>query len=375
MNVLHINSYFSTSPLYDHLYQKQLEMGVQLNVYVPISHEYPEDRLASRFPYVDNVRLYNHRDRYIFPLKHKKILQDLERRYPWHLCDVIHAHSLFSNGWLAQQMSHRHRIPYIVAVRNTDIRTFFAYMPWMRTKGLQILADAQRIVFISKNAYEEVLRKYIPADFKAAFQAKTTIIPNGIDDFWLKNKARDPHICSHRPLRIVSTGKVMGLKRFPQLAKMLESYYQEVGPVELHIVGPNWNPQIMNRLKASPLVTYHGPMAKEALKTFYAEMDIFALLSSPETFGLVYVEAMSQGLPLIYTKGEGFDGFFPNQFVGISVDKTDRAGLTQALAYLVHHYEEMSYNALNSVSDFNWQAISRKYMRMYRAIITEANNE
>lgn len=38
--------------------------------------------------------------------------------------------------------------------------------------------------------------------------------------------------------------------------------------------------------------------------------------SHKETFGLVYAEAMSQGLPIIYTKNQGFDGQFPDGYVG-----------------------------------------------------------
>ena len=38
-----------------------------------------------------------------------------------------------------------------------------------------------------------------------------------------------------------------------------------------------------------------------------------------ETFGLVYGEAMSQGLPIIYSKGQGVDGYFKEGTVGYGV--------------------------------------------------------
>lgn len=46
---------------------------------------------------------------------------------------------------------------------------------------------------------------------------------------------------------------------------------------------------------------------------------VFAMPSIFETFGLVYLEALSQNLPVVYTKGQGIDGMFDNT-VGIGVD-------------------------------------------------------
>ena len=48
MKVLHINSYFSTSGLFKHLYDRQLNAGLEIDVYVPISHQFPEERIAAR---------------------------------------------------------------------------------------------------------------------------------------------------------------------------------------------------------------------------------------------------------------------------------------------------------------------------------------
>lgn len=45
--------------------------------------------------------------------------------------------------------------------------------------------------------------------------------------------------------------------------------------------------------------------------------------SFTESFGLVYAEAMSQGLPVIYSKGQGFDGQFAEGVVGYHVDAHD----------------------------------------------------
>lgn len=52
---------------------------------------------------------------------------------------------------------------------------------------------------------------------------------------------------------------------------------------------------------------------KKQLREAFSISDIFVMPSKPETFGLVYVEALSQGLPILYAKGEGFDGYFDEE--------------------------------------------------------------
>lgn len=364
--LLHLNSYFSTSGLFKELYDRQEAYGLPISVYVPIAEEYPEDRLAAKGDYSQVVRPFKERDRYIFHLKHQKIWRDLKQRYHFEDYGLVHAHSLFSNGWLAWKVKQHAGLPYVVAVRNTDVRTFFRRMPWMRPIGLNILREAERIVFISRNTYQEVFGTYIPEADQAQLAAKTLVIPNGIGDFWHEETHVQTRDDLHEPLRIISVGKVMKLKRFPQLAEMTANYSK---PVELHIVGPEWEDGILANLQAYPHVTYHGAKTPQELRELYRTMDIYAMLSSPETFGLVYVEAMSQGLPVIYTAGEGFDSFYPNHTVGVSVDKADEAGLHQALDYIQSHYDKLSSQAVQASGDFRWNEIHEQYLSLYREIV------
>lgn len=369
LKILHINSYFSTSGLFKQLYDRQIEQGHDLSVYVPISHSYPQSKLAASGEYTQVVPCFDQWQRYFFHLKHQRIWQDLKNRYSFSAYDVIHAHSLFSNGWLAHQIYQEYGVPYIVAVRNADIHTFFNKLFWLRPMGLRILQDARQIIFISENSYHRVFDQFIPKDLLQEFDAKTQVITNGIEDFWHQEIYLDKIKEVHRPLRIVSTGKLMTLKRFVPLARMIHQSSQLLGPIELHIVGPAWDKTIEKQLSHYPFVTYHGPLNKEAMRDLYRQMDIFALLSYPETFGLVYPEAMSQGLPVIYTRGEGFDSFFPDHQVGASIQRDDAIGFHQGLEYILQHYDRLSQNALSASQIFQWDQVASRYQEVYNHIL------
>lgn len=74
-------------------------------------------------------------DRYIFQLKHSKIYRDIVRKYSITDYSIIHAHSLFSNGYIALRIKQEFGLTYMVVVRNTDVNLFFKNMIHLRKLG------------------------------------------------------------------------------------------------------------------------------------------------------------------------------------------------------------------------------------------------
>ncbi|MBG9981668.1 glycosyltransferase family 4 protein [Aerococcaceae bacterium DSM 111020] len=370
MTILHINSYFSTTRLYNEMYRYQTKSEIPYHVYVPISYQYPDEKLQIEME--NNItisRCFNQWDRIIFISKHRKILKDLLKRYIPNKYQLIHAHSLFSNGWLAYQLYKTYGTPYIVAVRSMEVSTFFEKMPWMRKTGIDILKNASKIIYLSSNTMNHVTSKYVPNKYQQALLDKSLVIPNGIHEYWHQNRYLQKLPIIHNPLRIIAVGRLKSYKRLVPLAEMTQLYHENYRPIELHIVGPNDQEKIAKTLETFDHVIYHGAKSKDEILQLYREMDIFALLSSPETFGLVYAEAMTQGLPLIYTKDEGFDGYFDDKYVGVSVGKNDYIGLNQAIDYIYANYETLSQNALKESVQFNWDEITQIYASIYDSIM------
>lgn len=185
-NLLHINSYFSNSKFYKNLYDNQIMNDLDIHVYIPV----PTDFANNGFDYGKYSTISkNHKkyDRYIFHLKHHKIYKDVKEKYNIDQYSIIHAHSLFSNGYISMKLKEDFGIPYIVAVRDTDLNIFFKQMLHLRRLGIQILKNASHIIFLSKPYKEDLMDKYIPANLQGEFNNKASIIPNGIDQFWLNN--------------------------------------------------------------------------------------------------------------------------------------------------------------------------------------------
>src|SRR5690606_12599042 len=95
--------------------------GIELSTFVPVHFGY-KGRDEIDYPvsnYVNVSYCYNKRDRAFFYLKHHKIKKELLNNYNIKKFDILHAHSLFSNGYIAYTAYKKHKIPYVVAVRST----------------------------------------------------------------------------------------------------------------------------------------------------------------------------------------------------------------------------------------------------------------
>lgn len=371
MRVLHINSYYSDHgkpTFYRNFFDAQLKTGLDISVFVPVDHSV-DSVMAERFgAYSQVVKTHEHRDRYFYHLKQGKVLKEAIRRYRDEKFDIIHAHSLFTNGYVAWKLSETLGVPYIVAVRNREVNTFFRYMIHLRNTGRRIMADADKVVFISEPNKQLVLNRYTPPPLRESMISKTLVIGNGIDDLWLRNTYRGNRRLEGKELKLLSVGQVIGVKNHLTTAKAAEILIQRGFKVTLTVVGEKKDERIFRKLQEYPFLRYLPPTAKEELIDVYREADIFVLPSITETFGLVYPEAMSQGLPLIYSRGQGFDGQFEEGKVGFHVESRNAEEIADRIVDITGNYEEISRNSVELCTRFNWTDIAREYERVYQKV-------
>ena len=99
---------------------------------------------------------------------------------------------------------------------------------------------------------------------------------------------------------------------------------------------------------------YHQHCDKEEVIKYYNQSDIFVMPSLHETFGLVYAEALSQGLPIIYSQGQGIDGFFTEGQVGYHVRSKHPEDIVKAVEDIVSSYDVISSRAKEASQFFSF---------------------
>ena len=99
---------------------------------------------------------------------------------------------------------------------------------------------------------------------------------------------------------------------------------------------------------------------------------VFAMPSVRETFGLVFIEALSQGLALLYAKGNGIDGVFnkTDTNVGVAVNPKSVNDIADGLKILLENRSD--YNNYNiNFNLFKWKDIAEAYANDYNQIINK----
>lgn len=368
MKILHINSYYSVSNFYKNLYDKQIENGLDIDVYVPVSTAKDTSDLELG-KYSKISQNHNKYDRLFFHIKHNKIYKDIIKQYKMNEYPILHAHSLFSNGYIAYKLNKKYKIPYIVAVRNTDINVFFKKMKHLRRLGVNILRNAEKVIFISKPYKEYTMEKFIPSKYKEEIESKSIVIPNGIDKFWIDNKVTTKEKPRENEINIIYVGVVNSNKNIETTTKACEILIKQGYKVNYKIIGKIKDKKYNDFIKKYPFIKYISHCPKEELIKHYRSSDIFIMPSKHETFGLVYAEAMSQGLPLIYTRGQGFDGQFEEGEVGYSVECDSQNDIADRVKDIISNYGNMSFNCIEKVDKFNWDKMDREYLKLYKKIL------
>ena len=151
MHILHISSDFCNTKVHLNLYQKLSDLGLNQTIYCPVRSEeqigrnrYSAENTNIIYDFV--VKPYH---RYVYHLKRLKVFHSLQNKVDVKNVDLIHAATLFSDGGQAYKIFKKYHVPYVVAVRNTDINGFLDLLPNTWPAGIKILRYAEKIFFIS----------------------------------------------------------------------------------------------------------------------------------------------------------------------------------------------------------------------------------
>src|SRR5699024_474986 len=364
MNILHISNDFPNSSLYKQLVMHLDKLGLEQTIYSAVRSEqeasYNPEELAHIEYHIKNILSLH--DQLLFRLKIRKIFKDLCQYINVGDLKLVHAHTLYSDGAVALKIKQEYGIPYVVAIRNTGVNIFQKYRPDLRYRKDKILREASKVIFITP-AYHDRLLSKLDENLKRDVKEKLITIPNGIDSFFLEHSGENDK--DNSSLKVLYVGKFIKRKNIKSLIKAVE-LLRNKKPVKLTLVGGSDDDKakIKKMLSSDKYawVDYLGQInSVNELRQIYASHDIFAMTSYNETFGLVYTEALSQGVPILLTKGEGVDGYFEKEDVSETVkDPYDVKEIAQKIGLLADRLDnKLKKRCIASAKIFDWSRISQ----------------
>lgn len=373
LRILHISNDFLWTKVHRNLYIQLDRLGVRQDIFTPLRKHSNRDNNQIDFTVPGSTVLFSGvlstYHRIFFKQKIRKLYRDLNGFGVATDCDLVHATTLFSDGALAYELFRKYGKPYIVSVRNTDINMFLKYKPHLIFLARKILDNASRLVFISQSNFDNFFHHPLITMFALHYWKKALVINNGIDDLWLQNRHAARRGSVKRVLFIGRFDRNKNAIRLIHAFLALRSARPELKLSLVGSAGPHEHKVRQLATRHPESITYHGPVAPgPELIGICRASDVFAMASHHETFGLVYVEALSQGLPVLFTKGQGIDGTF-SENVGVGVDPASIVDIQRGLAEMVDNYAGFDTSQVN-FDRFDWENIAARYLDMYQAILS-----
>jgi glycosyltransferase involved in cell wall biosynthesis len=280
----------------------------------------------------------------------------------------MHVHSLIWAGLGAAKIKASTGTPYLVTehrgrfVNNQFVDTtekLEMALPELRVA----LASAQKVLCVSS-----VLRPYL-----------TNLCPN-VDIGVLANMVDTPKAAIQKKASNQSTfnficvGNIVPLKGHKTLVDAFAALLKQELAIKLTIVGDGWHRQEVEAHVRSLGIDNHvhfmGYVEHSEVTEHLLQADAFVLPSQYEAFGVVYIEAMSLGLPVIATHSGGAVDFV-NPSNGLLVHPDDVKGLSEAMYQMMVNIEryDASYISHYVEKHFSKSVIAKRLSGELSAII------
>ena len=372
MNFLYLAEDYPYSKVHHQLCKHIVDLGKGINVivYAVLRNNILSNDLRSTYTGINYQTLLYKLDesaqkyKYDFFFKIERKTSSLISHIDIQSVNMVYAATLFSEGAVAYRLYKNYSIPYVIAVRATDVNFYMKYMVHVWPLAWNVLRCAHKVTFITEAISRHFFQKKIMLPVKKNVQGKMEIIPNGIESYWIEH-AKSKHVSSI-PRSLLFIGVFNDNKNILATMKVVENLSSRYEGLHLTLVGGggNQHERVLKYCKLHPeLFTFKGKILdKKDLCKVFAESDIFVMVSHSETFGLVYIEALSQGLPILYTRGQGIDGTLKEK-IGEAADSYDENSIKKAICRLIDEYEQ--YEPIGkSLYRFSWDNIARDVIRL-----------
>lgn len=126
-------------------------------------------------------------------------------------------------------------------------------------------------------------------------------------------------------------------------------------------------------------IIYKESVNQSEIGEFYKKASLFLLPTNYEIFGMVMLEAMFFGVPVITSNNGGSSVLINNDYNGVIIDKFDEIKWSEKILEILndpYNLNRISKNAKKTIEEkFTWDKISERFLENYRLVINEVNSK
>jgi len=249
-----------------------------------------------------------------------------------HRIDLIHAHAPLPCGHAAMLLNSELGIPYLVSVHGLDAfstkQVGGRAGEWCRRISQRVYRGSRRVLCVSERVREQVLQ-----GTRSAW--RTSVVYNGVDPE-LFSPANEP--ASGAPV-VLCVGNLLPIKGQAVLIRAIASIAPDFPTLGLEFIGQG--PELprlqalLEQLEIGERVRFLGRQSRAQVAEAMRRCTVFALPSTYEGLGCVYLEAMSAGKPVIGCRGQGIGEIIRHGSNGFLVGPDNERELALALTLLL----------------------------------------
>ncbi len=336
------------------IFDKNIKTGIEKEVENGITvYRYHTYNIFPKMPVMLNIIYY-----YCI----KKIMKNIykDEIFP----DIIHLHSFCFAGYAAKKIAGRYKIPYIYTEHSSGF-------------GLKSFNKMQIILFkkvIKGSSYNIAVSDSLKQDMMYYLdECKINIIPNMVnDDFFKVNKEHS----KNRKFTFFSLGLLNKEKKFDIVIKA----FSKIKNLAVRLLIGGEGPEKENLIRLAEdlgvisKIDFLGKLDREEVQKYMELCDVFVLASKKETFGVVLIEALAKGKPVLSTKSGG-----PQSIVdknnGKLVEINDVDGLSKEMKYFIENISKYNSDMIRKkcYERYSESSIVSKIIKIYYDVTGKKN--
>jgi len=271
-------------------------------------------------------------------------------------------------GFLAKKILKK---PYVIWGQGDDVYSFWTFKLVQKPLSKMILNNANGVL---------ALTEYMKTEMSKSTKKSIDVIPNGINLAMFENLQKGS---TYQRLTkkegqntIIFVGRLHQVKGIKYLIEAMDLVRQKRRDTRLILVGDGPEKanlaQLVEDRKLERYVTFVGKVSNEKIPEYMIVSDIFVLPSLSEGFGIVILEAMASGLPVIATKVRGIPEIVKEGVNGLLVEPKSPRDLAEKISIFLDDDELKSTIAQNNKEEakkYDLEHVVQKLENVYNACI------
>lgn len=284
--------------------------------------------------------------------------------------DIVHAQSCVWGGIAAREIAEKYSIPYCITEHRDTfvIKKVLGKDPahcWSTPHIRHAFDKAASLISVSG-----VLRRSL-VHYTQKNENEILHIPNPVDiEFFTPRKTSG----RNNDFRFLTVARLIPRKNIAMLIRAFKKAFKGVPAVFLEIGGDGAEKENLVRLATElnieSQVRFLGELTRSQVSAAFQRASVFVLSSDNESFGVVCIEAMASGVPVISTRCGGSEDIITPE-VGLFTEVGNEDAMAEALKKIYGSYQKYDPEIIRNlaIQKYSVQSVVKQHLEVYKKFI------